>query len=217
MPSTYQDDPSEKIKWEKMEEVWKVVEKGKRLIIEMRRKGQDLDSICQRIRKMEKDKGEMIKEEKEEEGKSDHGCTTIECCIQMIIETLWEDMNDPANIAVSISSFFKEHMHMMSNIMGPLLTFTLLNLVVYVTTKFTEIWSGVKKLFRALLDLPLITLVINIWKWSFGWALDQTEKLKTDEIMEERLDSLMKTIEKVKENLDYQKEKEKKFLRKKLE
>ena len=143
------------------------------------------------------------------DAKEEKKCETFKCCSLMVVETamdiLWVAVTDPVNLAgkvsESVSKVVKDQLQVLSGILGTAITFTALNVAVYVTTKFSKICSKAKRLCGRMCDLPVPALGIDLFKRVIGWASEQKEKPALERAMEERLKSMTDAMEKIKEEL----------------
>ena len=143
------------------------------------------------------------------DAKEEKKCETFKCCSLMVVETamdiLWVAVTDPMNLAgkvsESVGKVVKDQLQVLSGILGTTITFTVLNVVVYVTTKFSKICSKAKRLCGRMCDLPVPALGIDLFKRIIGWASEQKERPTLEKAMEDRLRSMTEAMEKIKEEL----------------
>ena len=143
------------------------------------------------------------------DAKEEKKCETFKCCSLMVVETamdiLWVAVTDPVNLAgkvsESVSKVVKDQLQVLSGILGTAITFTALNMAVYVTTKFSKICSKAKRLCGRMCDLPVPALGIDLFKQVIGWASEQKEKPALERAMEERLEAMTEAMKKIKDEL----------------
>ena len=136
-------------------------------------------------------------------------CETFKCCSLMVMDTImdimWVAITDPINLAGKISEgvgkIVKDQLQVMSGILGTAITFTTLNVMVYVATRFSKIYKEAKRMCGRFCELPVLALGIDILKKASGWASEHKEGPTLEKLLEGRLQSMTEAMEKIKEEL----------------
>lgn len=145
-----------------------------------------------------------------ESAEAEEGCNSFRCCLLMVVDSVfdvvWIAISDPIGfigvISTVITDLVQNQVRVLSAILGGILTFSVINVVLYATTKITDMCNKIHKMVKAFLKLPLMSLIIETIKKAYKWVLNIMDVEKQEKEMDEKLAKLSEAMEKIKQCLD---------------
>ena len=121
--------------------------------------------------------------------------------INLIFDGVWMVISDPLSLFQSWSSqtrdLLRGQLPIISQVIGAILVFIVVNLAMYTTMKFAAICVQIKKALELFLDLPILLLFRSAFAKIVQWMIDAAkmgkEKDKPDEDQIKEMRSEMKS------------------------
>ena len=124
--------------------------------------------------------------------------------VDRALDLSWRLATDPIglfeDISKGLSESFESQLKFFSAILGACLVFFGLNLMVFSSTKFSELCEYVRKIIKALIKLPLMSFLFAVVKKLFHWALTVAEVTKPQDLVDmvdRKVDVLTETMRKI--------------------
>ena len=141
------------------------------------------------------------------------GCKTFQCSLAMVTGGIykwsWIALSNPVRFAIKlvkeVVSVYKEQIKYFLSIIGFIISFMIMNMMAYVMIKIKDVYEKTRKLVKAILDLPIITISTQILKKG-AELLDKTKEKeditkKLDEKMDEKLKAVTDAMQKIKDEI----------------